>query len=58
MATRRNILAGFRRAPGEQKMLFRKLSARIINGIKAVDQEVQKTKAGKAQPATQETLPG
>ncbi len=58
MTTRRNILAGFRRAPGEQKMLFRKLSARIINGIKAVDQEVQKTKAGKAQPATQETLPG
>ena len=58
MATRRNILAGFRRAPGEQKMLFRKLSARIINGIKAVDQEVQKAKAVKAKPAAQKTLPG
>ncbi len=58
MATRRNLLADFLRAPGKQKMLFRKLSARIINGINAVDQEVQKAKAVKAKPAAQKTLPG
>ena len=67
MATRRNLLADFLRAPGKQRMLFRKLSAKIIKGMKSADQEVQRVKAVKtvktvkavkAQPAAQKTLPG
>ena len=67
MATRRNLLADSLRAPGKQRMLFRKLSAKIIKGMKSADQEVQRVKAVKtvktvkavkAQPAAQKTLPG